>query len=331
MTKITPSSTNSYFPTSWYPLCRSSEVKRGWVVRVEAFDIPLAVFRTEGGRVGAIHSQCIHMGADLSRGRVVGERLQCPLHEWQYNGRGVCEHIPAVATVPARARQASFICQEHYGIVFAFLGGTPSFSYPCFEDSDNDLYSWAFSMEFDTPYQVLASNTFDSQHFSTVHHRALIESPSLASIAPNHMSIRFRARVEGRQFHDRLLRRMGVDTVDLSAHCWGGNNILAYNARTDSRILFTILPISAERTRVYILNVIAKRTTPFLPRRLRQVVLAVMHKLTVAFLKDDIVVMRDLKFKLGVLLPDADHVFIEWVRYWKSLPVATGFSPRESS
>jgi hypothetical protein len=51
--------------------------------------------------------------------------------------------------------------------------------------------------------------------------------------------------------------------------------------------------------------------------------LGVMHTLTIAFLKSDIVVMRDLQFKLGVLLRDADHVFIQWVKYWKSLPLAT--------
>jgi hypothetical protein len=33
--------------------------------------------------------------------------------------------------------------------------------------------------------------------------------------------------------------------------------------------------------------------------------------------------MRDLKFKLGTLLPEADHVFIEWLKYWKALPPAS--------
>jgi hypothetical protein len=129
--------------------------------------------------------------------------------------------------------------------------------------------------------------------------------------------------VEGEQFHDRLLRRIGVDIVELSAHCWGGNNILAYNARTNARILFTILPVTEKRSRVYILNVMPKQTRPNLPRPLRCLILTVMHQMTIAFLKSDIVVMRDLQFKLGVLLKDADHVFLQWVKYWKALPLAT--------
>jgi len=311
------------FPASWYPLCRSSELKRGQVVKRNAFGLPLAVFRTESGRVGAVHSECVHMGADLSRGKVSGERLQCPLHEWEYASSGLCEHIPAAADVPARARQMSLICKEQYGMVFGFLGGAPTFDYPLFEESDHDLYSAPYMMDFDTPYQVLAANSFDSQHFSTVHHRKLLEPPTLNSFSQHHLSVDFRAQVEGGQFNDRLLRAIGVDVVELSAHCWGGNNILAYNARTNARILFTILPVTDKRTRVYILNVMPSKTVPWLPRPLRRVILSFMHQMTIAFLKSDIVVMRDLQFKLGVLLKDADHVFIQWVKYWKSLPLAT--------
>jgi hypothetical protein len=66
-----------------------------------------------------------------------------------------------------------------------------------------------------------------------------------------------------------------------------------------------------------------KQTAPNLPRPLRRFLLAIMHQMTIAFLRSDIVVMRDLQFKLGVLLKDADHVFIQWVKYWKALPLAT--------
>ena len=311
------------FPASWYPLCRSSELKARRVIKRQAFGIPLAVFRTQSGKVAAIHAQCIHMGADLSRGKVIGERLQCPLHEWEFGVEGRCEYIPVSYQIPGRSWQVALVCREQYGMVFAFLGGTPSFDFPLFEESDHTLYSRAFSMEFDTPYQVLAANSFDSQHFSSVHHRTLLEPPALERLAPNHIAVHFRARVEGGHFNDRLLRLVGVDFVDLTAHCWGGNNILAYNGRTNARILFTIVPITEEKTRVYILNVIAKHTLQGWPRPIRMLALTIMHFLTIAFLKADIAVMRDLKFKLGTLLPDADHVFIEWIKYWKALPRAT--------
>ncbi len=311
------------YPKSWYPLCRSSELPKKGVIRQFAFGLPLAVFRTESGAVGAIHAECAHMGADLARGRVTGEQLTCPLHEWSYAASGACVHIPATGEIPARARQLSLACREHYGMVFGFLGGEPAFDLPLFEESDHDLYSRPYTMEFDTPYQVLAANSFDSQHFSTVHHRRLLEPPALESKGRYHLSVDFRAAVEGELFHDRFLRRIGVDVVELSAHCWGGNNILAYNARTNARILFTILPVTEVRTRVHILNVMPSRTAPGMPRPYRRLHLAFMHRMTIAFLKSDIDVMRDLQFKLGVLLKDADHTFIQWVKYWKALPQAS--------
>jgi len=311
------------FPRSWYPLCRSAELPPGRVIRLDAFGLPVVVFRTVAGKVGAMQAQCVHMGANLGRGKIVGERLQCPLHHWEYSTCGQCERIPGVSDIPARARQPAFTCQEHYGLVFAFLGGPPMFEFPLFEASDHDLFSRAFVMDFDTPYQVLAANSFDSQHFASVHHRELLAAPALKRESQHHFGVEFKARVRGDEFHDRLLRRIGVDIVELSAQCWGGNNILAYNARTHARILFTILPITTGHTRIFIVNVLATRTAAALPRLIRRVALAVMHELTVAFLKADVAVMRDLQFKLGVLLPDVDHVFIEWIKYWKSLPLAT--------
>ena len=118
------------FPASWYPLCRSSELKPRRVLKREAFGMSLAVFRTQSGKIAAIHSQCIHMGADLSRGKVLGERLQCPLHEWEFGIEGRCEHIPVSYQIPGRAWQVALVCREQYGLVFAFLGGTPSFDFP---------------------------------------------------------------------------------------------------------------------------------------------------------------------------------------------------------
>ena len=311
------------FPRSWYPLCRSTELRRRQVIARQAFGVRLAVFRTGSGRVGALHAECTHMGADLARGQVVGEHVQCPLHHWEFGTRGQCERIPGCESIPARARQAAFTCQEHYGLIFAFLGDEPLFEFPHFQDEDPYLFSRAYCMDFDTPYQVLASNSFDGQHFATVHHRVLLEPARLTSVSPYHLAIHFKALVGGDQFHDRLLRGLGIKTVELSAHCWGGNLVLAYNARISSYIMFNVLPITAEKTRVFILNVMSSRTAPSQPRLVRRVLLELAHTLTIAFLKPDIEVMRQLRFNLGTLLPDADRCFIEWVKYWKALPRAS--------
>jgi hypothetical protein len=51
-------------------------------------------------------------------------------------------------------------------------------------------------MEFNTPYQVLASNSYDAQHFSSVHHRTPLGTPRVFRDAPHHYGVSFRARVD---------------------------------------------------------------------------------------------------------------------------------------
>src|ERR1700676_2663758 len=177
-------------------------------------------------------------------------------------------------------------------------------------------------MSFPAPYQVLAANSFDSQHFATVHDRPLLAAPALTTRSPFPLGVRFRARVLGHRFHDRLLCRIGVEEVDLSAECWGGNTILATNHRTGARILFTVLPVDADHSRIFVLNVLGRETAAALPLAARRLLAAGIHRLTMAFLAPDIAVMQELRWELGTLLPDLDRCFVEWIRYWQALPTA---------
>ena len=63
---------SSSFPKAWYPLALSSSLKRGGVLSQIAFGVPLVLYRSKAGNVGVMSSTCIHMGADLSRGKVSG-------------------------------------------------------------------------------------------------------------------------------------------------------------------------------------------------------------------------------------------------------------------
>jgi len=311
------------FPKSWYPLCRSSDVKRGKVIRQIAFGVPLAIYRTHQGQVGVLNATCVHMGADLSRGRVVGERLRCPLHEWEFGANGRCEHIPATSEIPERAWQTPLCTQEHYGLVFAFLGGEPAFPLPGFPADATPQTSHVQMMEFNTPYQVLASNSYDAQHFSSVHHRTLLETPRVFSDAPHHYGVSFRARVDGTSYNDRILRTIGVKEVELTANCYGGNTVIAYSGRTANYIMFATLPITATRSRIFVLNAMSDQSARNLPVFIRPLMLEITHQLTLAFLHADIAVVKELQFKFGVLLPEADAGFLGWMRYWNSLPAAT--------
>ncbi len=309
----------SSFPKSWYPLCRSADLQRGQILLVQALGISLTVFRTQQGRVGALSAVCCHMGANLSRGRVVGEHVQCPLHEWEFDAAGACQRIPATDSPTERAHQLALQTKEQYGLVFAFWGGQPTFDLPRFQELDEIMFSHAFVTPFDAPYQVLVANAYDEQHFGPIHGREFLEPPQLTTDSPHHFRIHFKARVTGKRFSDRLTRILGMKNVEIAINCWGSNTLLIHNKGTLSNIFVSILPEDENHSRVFITTLTAKPRNPFrLP--LRRAMLAVAHQLTLAFLSPDIQALGGMDFKPTVLISEADHAFIEWVKYWKSLP-----------
>lgn len=70
-------------PGDWIAVCRLDDipVQGARVVRAALLDI--AVFRTADDRVFALHDRCPHQGGPLSQGIVYGDRVACPLHNWQ--------------------------------------------------------------------------------------------------------------------------------------------------------------------------------------------------------------------------------------------------------
>ena len=54
----------------------------------------VAVFRTEESKVFALLDSCPHKGGPLSQGIVYGERVACPLHNWQIGLADGCAQAP---------------------------------------------------------------------------------------------------------------------------------------------------------------------------------------------------------------------------------------------
>lgn len=67
----------------WKRLCALEDIppQGSRVVRTPKGDI--AVFRTEGDEVFALHDRCPHKGGPLSQGIVAGKVVTCPLHGWK--------------------------------------------------------------------------------------------------------------------------------------------------------------------------------------------------------------------------------------------------------
>ena len=79
----------------WTAVCKVDDVPvlgARVIRRLGAGDI--AVFRNSENRVFALLDRCPHKGGPLSQGIVYGEKVACPLHNWQIGLADGCAQAP---------------------------------------------------------------------------------------------------------------------------------------------------------------------------------------------------------------------------------------------
>lgn len=211
----------------WTMVAPSRALPRGGILRVEVGELSVALFRGRGdGIVRALPAHCLHQGADLGHGEVVGDCLRCPLHHWEYSDR--CERIPGAAQVPPHARRAHWVTAERYGMIFIHPGDEAPLPIPSFLSADEQSVYFlpGTPVDLDCPWYVPVANAFDMTHLRTVHQRELISAPVMEH--PNRMTfvIRYSTRVVGRGWSDRAMRALSGNQIDSIVTCAGGTMVM---------------------------------------------------------------------------------------------------------
>ena len=107
----------------WHPVAYSHELGSA-PLGTTLLGEPVVVWRDSNRKPHAMHEVCIHRGTALSLGHVEGCEIVCAYHGWRFDETGACTRIPQMenqTAIPAKARIASYFCQERYGIVWASL------------------------------------------------------------------------------------------------------------------------------------------------------------------------------------------------------------------
>jgi len=164
------------YPTGWYVVAESSDVAAGELKRLRYFGRELVLFRTEAGRAVLVDAHCPHMGAHLGHGgRVEGEGLRCPFHQWRFGVDGRVEDVP-YQTRGARPEVglACWPVEETSGVVLAHFserGRAPAWRMPAIEEwSKPGWLGWeTFRWQIHMHTQELAENVPDAPHFLYVH------------------------------------------------------------------------------------------------------------------------------------------------------------------
>lgn len=174
-------------PTGWFGLCYAHELDTGELKKVRLAGRDLVVFRTESGKAAAIENYCVHLGAPLHQGAVVGENVRCPFHHWQWNGEGECKDIPYAKKIPERARMEAIPVVEINGMIMGWYhphGEEPHYDVQFIEGLNGDRKGWGevHYQEFELPtcIQEIAENDVDHAHFPYLHNTpALYETESV--------------------------------------------------------------------------------------------------------------------------------------------------------
>jgi 3-ketosteroid 9alpha-monooxygenase subunit A len=169
---------------SWYFVSYSEDLKPGDVKVVQYFDQEWVLFRTEGGEPGMVEPYCPHLGAHLGHGgKVEGENLLCPFHNWGYDPQGWCKHIPYAKVMPPACKKAPILkalpmCEKN-GIVWAWYhphNTAPQWEIPEIPElHDPDFIKPARgAWPVNTFIQELGENGVDFAHLKYLHHSPIM-------------------------------------------------------------------------------------------------------------------------------------------------------------
>lgn len=306
------------FPQSWYPVSRSCDLKKGQHKVIKLFGHNWLLFRSHQGKAAVMERRCQHMGADLAQGKVLGNTIQCPLHGWRYDSDGECVHIPDYDDKLPRVKLHSLVCEEHYGLIFAYWGKKPLFPVPQPPHMTGSIASSpALTTRLDTDYLSLSMNTFDTQHFERIHNRRYVRPPDIVSENQHVLSIHFEVSILKRRWIDFIMSWLITDTSTVKIECWGGNLILFTNFKLESAGLIALQPVDNEHSQAYLVALKKPNGKESIFDKLKMNIAVYLIK---GFLMPDIQATRMMRPFKGTLIHSLDYGAEKFWDYWKQLP-----------
>jgi nitrite reductase/ring-hydroxylating ferredoxin subunit len=307
-------------PQSWYPLCQSKEVKKKELKPVLFNGTEWLLFRGVDGALGVVSRFCPHMGTDLANGKIKGNCVECPLHEWQFNKDGECTKMPPSNLKPFQVTTSRLFVSEKYGLIFIFWGETPLFDIPQFTGIESPVYSTPRVQYLENTYLAVSLNGFDVWHFSHVHHRAVSNDYKIFSNSTFHIGISLRTEVIESSLYDRLVKLMGLGKSNIQIDYYGGNLIMVHSTQTGHCALLALLPGDSDETcTLYFIVAYPQKAHTFATKILERLKVQFMRYVTFIFIKPDIPVQKNMRPKKGALTI-RDVAILDFWDYWEKLP-----------
>jgi nitrite reductase/ring-hydroxylating ferredoxin subunit len=184
------------------------------------FDRDLVAYRGKSGKLYVFDGHCAHLGAHLGYGgKVTGDDIICPFHNWRWDASGRNVDIPYSHRVNRTRRLAAWQVQERSGIVWVWYAEDDSVptwqisQVPFLDSREEDGQYVRTTTRWDRLHvrpRTVAENAVDPAHFEFVHAQ---EPPAQAKDA----------QVDGPHF--RTVLQLGQAT--LRYDLWGLGLVIA--------------------------------------------------------------------------------------------------------
>lgn len=162
-----------FIENAWYVGAWDHEVGRQALLRRTLLDVPVVFYRREDGTPVAMEDRCCHRHAPLSKGRLVGDNIQCPYHGLTYDPSGQCVLVPGQTTIPPDARVRGYPTVERYHWIWIWMGDPALADPDKIEDfhwmDDPDYRARGEKLELEGNYILLVENLLDLSHLSFIH------------------------------------------------------------------------------------------------------------------------------------------------------------------
>ncbi len=160
----------------WYVAGFAHELAAPFVAR-SFLEQDVVIMRGGDGKVVAMEDACPHRFLPLSKGKRVGDTLQCGYHGMRFGMDGGCVEVPGQQNVPARARVKTYPVAVRHGLIWIWLGA------PELADETlmpnlcwHDHPDWAPSSGYHRiacDYRLMNDNLLDLSHETYVHTRTI--------------------------------------------------------------------------------------------------------------------------------------------------------------
>ena len=171
-------SDESVFPMTWYPVAWFKELRNKPIKRRLA-GRDLVLYRDGHGQVRCLEAYCAHRGADLSLGKSVNGRLQCPYHGWEFSESGRCERIPAHPgrPIPEFAKVKAYPVMEKAQLIWVYPHESPVQKLPDLrvfpELEDPRFVLSGYDEEWQAHLTRVVESVLDVAHLAFVHKRTI--------------------------------------------------------------------------------------------------------------------------------------------------------------